>query len=251
MRFYISRILETKKSKKISYPSVIFIHGFMKDYNDWNIDEKKNNINIQKKISTDTCTVNFHFESRDYFKSFLEICDKIYVILMNNDIPKPWIFVGHSIGGLYSQAYAKLYPEHVRGLVLINPNEITRYFQEHLVEAVVTETDSVKKNIYQNWIMNFYQVYNSEILNKNITVICHKNISTNKDEIDDHINKYFDGDRDEYEEMTKNMLLYYNMLIKNNRDSFIIKYKKSSPILHHKHPKNIISSIYKLLYSIK
>lgn len=36
-------------------------------------------------------------------------------------ISPPYILVGHSIGGLYQYAYARLYPEDVAGVVLIDP----------------------------------------------------------------------------------------------------------------------------------
>lgn len=36
-------------------------------------------------------------------------------------ISGPFILVGHSMGGLIALRYAKLYPEHVSGLILLNP----------------------------------------------------------------------------------------------------------------------------------
>lgn len=35
--------------------------------------------------------------------------------------PPPYILVGHSLGGLYQYAYAKLYPSDVAGIVLLDP----------------------------------------------------------------------------------------------------------------------------------
>lgn len=39
----------------------------------------------------------------------------------------PYILVGHSIGGLYHYTYAKLYPEEVVGLVLLDPTHPTHW----------------------------------------------------------------------------------------------------------------------------
>lgn len=35
--------------------------------------------------------------------------------------PPPYLLVGHSLGGLYQYAYAKLYPQEVAGLLLLDP----------------------------------------------------------------------------------------------------------------------------------
>lgn len=35
-------------------------------------------------------------------------------------VPGPWILVGHSLGGLYLQMFARLYPQDVAGLVLLD-----------------------------------------------------------------------------------------------------------------------------------
>jgi pimeloyl-ACP methyl ester carboxylesterase len=42
-------------------------------------------------------------------------------VLQAAGIAPPYILVGHSLGGLYQYAYAKLYPEEVVGLVLLDP----------------------------------------------------------------------------------------------------------------------------------
>ncbi|MDQ1295339.1 MAG: hypothetical protein QG608_3224 [Actinomycetota bacterium] len=35
-------------------------------------------------------------------------------------LPEPWLLVGHSLGGLYAQGFARLYPEVTAGLVLVD-----------------------------------------------------------------------------------------------------------------------------------
>lgn len=42
-------------------------------------------------------------------------------LLQSLETPPPYVLVGHSIGGLYVQAYAAAYPQKVAGLVLVDP----------------------------------------------------------------------------------------------------------------------------------
>lgn len=42
-------------------------------------------------------------------------------LLKNAGLAPPYLLVGHSLGGLYQFVYAKLYPDEVAGLVLVDP----------------------------------------------------------------------------------------------------------------------------------
>lgn len=42
-------------------------------------------------------------------------------LLQSLNLKPPYILVGHSLGGLYQYAFAKLYPEDVAGIVLLDP----------------------------------------------------------------------------------------------------------------------------------
>jgi pimeloyl-ACP methyl ester carboxylesterase len=49
------------------------------------------------------------------------IVDDLHTLLAEAHIPGPYIFTGHSFGGLLVCAYAARYPEQVAGLVLLDP----------------------------------------------------------------------------------------------------------------------------------
>ncbi len=51
--------------------------------------------------------------------------DNLVAELRALQLPKPYILVGHSFGGLLVQHYAAHYPEDVRGLVLVDPVPIS------------------------------------------------------------------------------------------------------------------------------
>lgn len=49
------------------------------------------------------------------------IATELHDLLRQANVPPPYVLVGHSVGGLYQYAYARLYPDEVAGLVLIDP----------------------------------------------------------------------------------------------------------------------------------
>ena len=49
------------------------------------------------------------------------IAQEAHALLGSKGAPPPYILVGHSLGGLYQYAFAKLYPDEVAGLVLVDP----------------------------------------------------------------------------------------------------------------------------------
>jgi hypothetical protein len=50
----------------------------------------------------------------------LHIVDELRALLHNNSMKPPYILVGHSLGGLYMQLYARRYPEEVSALILVD-----------------------------------------------------------------------------------------------------------------------------------
>jgi pimeloyl-ACP methyl ester carboxylesterase len=48
------------------------------------------------------------------------IVEELRRILRHKGLPPPYLLVGHSLGGLYMQLFARAYPQEVRGLVLID-----------------------------------------------------------------------------------------------------------------------------------
>ncbi|HWA67728.1 MAG TPA: alpha/beta hydrolase [Mycobacteriales bacterium] len=48
--------------------------------------------------------------------------NRIERLLTELDVPAPWILVGHSMGGLTVRLVASLFPDHVAGLVLVDPS---------------------------------------------------------------------------------------------------------------------------------
>lgn len=48
------------------------------------------------------------------------IVEELRTLLRHQGLPPPYVLVGHSLGGLYVQLFARLYPQEVKGLVLVD-----------------------------------------------------------------------------------------------------------------------------------
>ncbi|MCP4473078.1 MAG: alpha/beta fold hydrolase [Gammaproteobacteria bacterium] len=51
----------------------------------------------------------------------IDVVHRLHRFLQQQQIKPPYILVGHSFGGLYMLLYAKLYPQQVAGLLLLDP----------------------------------------------------------------------------------------------------------------------------------
>jgi pimeloyl-ACP methyl ester carboxylesterase len=54
------------------------------------------------------------------------IVDELRAMLRSQGLMPPYVLVGHSLGGLYMQLYARKYPDEVRGLVLVDSTHPTQ-----------------------------------------------------------------------------------------------------------------------------
>jgi pimeloyl-ACP methyl ester carboxylesterase len=55
------------------------------------------------------------------------IVEDLRALLKSRDLNPPYVLVGHSLGGLYVQVYARRYPAEVAGLVLVDPTHPTQF----------------------------------------------------------------------------------------------------------------------------
>ncbi|MCC8995560.1 MAG: alpha/beta hydrolase [Nitrosomonas sp.] len=81
---------------------------------------------VLSEISSDTTT--FVYNRPGYGNSDpiatprdgLHIVDELRTLLRDNGMKPPYILVGHSLGGLYMQFFARRYPEEVSALILVD-----------------------------------------------------------------------------------------------------------------------------------
>ena len=81
---------------------------------------------IQSEIAKFTQVVTYDragigwSESSPFPRTSQQIVHELHELLTRAHIPKPYILVGHSFGGINVQLYAATYPEDVQGLVLVD-----------------------------------------------------------------------------------------------------------------------------------
>ncbi|MCW2118345.1 alpha/beta fold hydrolase [Flavobacterium sp. 7A] len=97
--------------------AIILLHGFLENKQMWNsfipeISNKNRVITIDLLGHGDT-------ECMSYVHTMEDNADAVHAVLTHLRIRKA-VFVGHSMGGYVSLAFAELFPESVKGLVLLN-----------------------------------------------------------------------------------------------------------------------------------
>ena len=111
------------KNTKISYSdtgkgnAVVLLHGFLENQTMWQ--DLAPELSKKNRIITIDLLGHGETECLGYVHSMEENADVVQAVLSKLRIRKA-IFVGHSMGGYVALAYAELYPENVRGLVLLN-----------------------------------------------------------------------------------------------------------------------------------
>lgn len=97
--------------------AVVLLHGFLENKKMWNAFIPE----FSKKYRVITIDLLGHGESESlgYVHSMEGNADAIHAVLQELRLRKA-IFVGHSMGGYVALAFAELYPEFMKGLVLLN-----------------------------------------------------------------------------------------------------------------------------------
>ena len=111
------------KNTKISYSdtgkgkAVVLLHGFLENQKMWQ--DLVPELSKKHRIITIDLLGHGETECLGYVHSMEDNAEIVLAVLSKLRIRKA-IFVGHSMGGYVALAFAELYPENVRGLVLQN-----------------------------------------------------------------------------------------------------------------------------------
>ena len=111
------------KNTNISYSdtgkgtAIVLLHGFLENKGMWSFYIPQ----FAKKNRVITIDLLGHGETEclSYVQTMEDNADAVHAVLSELRIRKA-IFVGHSMGGYVALAFAELYPEKVKGLILLN-----------------------------------------------------------------------------------------------------------------------------------
>lgn len=160
------------KNTQISYSdsgkgtTVVLLHGFLENKTMW--DAFVPELSKRNRIITIDLLGHGKTESLGYIQTMEENADVVHEVLSKLRIRKA-ILVGHSMGGYVALAFAELYPENMKGLVLLNSTS-----KEDSPERKKNRDRAIKavKKDYETFIRlsiaNLFSEDNREILIKEI-----------------------------------------------------------------------------------
>jgi pimeloyl-ACP methyl ester carboxylesterase len=111
------------KNIKIAYTvsgkgtAVVLLHGFLENKNMWNAIVPE--LTMKNRVITIDLLGHGDTECLGYVHSMEDNADIVHAVLHDLKIRKAAI-IGHSMGGYVAMAFAELYPEMMKGIVLLN-----------------------------------------------------------------------------------------------------------------------------------
>lgn len=101
-------------------PTVIVLYGLASSMQEW--------APVVRRISAQSRV--FIYERRGYGRSPIVgsargakvIVDELSTMLDDLELDGPYVLVGHSMGAIYAQAFARTFPQQVAGLLLVDPS---------------------------------------------------------------------------------------------------------------------------------
>lgn len=132
------------KNTKISYSDqgkgnvVVLLHGFLENSTMWNAFVPE--IGNRNRVIAIDLLGHGTTDCIGYIHSMEDQADMVHAVLQNLKIRKA-ILIGHSMGGYIALAFAELYPENIKGLVLLNStsradNEERKTNRDRAIKAV-------------------------------------------------------------------------------------------------------------------
>jgi pimeloyl-ACP methyl ester carboxylesterase len=84
-------------------------------------------LNLHEQVSQFTTSVLYDragtgwSDHAELPRSATEVTDELHSLLCAAGVPGPYVFVGHSLGGIYARRFAQRFPADVAGLVFLDP----------------------------------------------------------------------------------------------------------------------------------
>ena len=132
--------------KGMGSPTVIFESGLGTPLNNWN--------RIQTSISENYKTLSYDRKGIGLSpatkapRTIENLVNDLDVLIRQNKIEGPIIFVGHSLGGHIVRKYQQSFPSQVKGLFLVDPTN--EYVYDEIFDQMTPEAADSMKNAWDN-----------------------------------------------------------------------------------------------------
>lgn len=202
---------------------VVFIHGFRKDSSTWNRTDSGKVIGIEESVRKVASTVLVDLKNDDYVRPIHEVSVVVFdEILSKVSKISKIIIVAHSYGAFYAISIAKLYPQRIHALLLLDPTAKTESYRNYLIKD--------GSDIQAAKLRNFDALPDSAALNPKIIVKVYLKVDLSEGN-DDMIDK----------------LSYFDKFTKVNLNSDIIMCPNRSHMLHYDMPDKFITVVKQLV----
>ncbi|MFK7101491.1 alpha/beta hydrolase [Flavobacterium oreochromis] len=165
----------THKNTQIAYSSngdglpIILLHGFLENSTMWN--SYKDILSNKYQVICIDLLGHGQTECIGYIHTMENMAEAVFAVLSNLNIQKG-VFVGHSMGGYVSLAFAEKYPKIMSGLVLLNS---TAYSDDH--ERKLNRNRAIKmaqreyNSLVQISVANLFSIDNRDQLIEEINQV--------------------------------------------------------------------------------
>jgi pimeloyl-ACP methyl ester carboxylesterase len=170
------------KNTSISYSdtgkgtTIVMLHGFLENQSMW--DNYIATFSKKNRVVTIDLLGHGATECLGYVHTMEDNADAVHAVLSELRIRKV-ILVGHSMGGYVALAFAELYPEYVKGLVLLN-STATADSEERKVnrDRAIRAVKQSFVNFISLSISNLFSEGNRERLATEIEIVKNKALKT-------------------------------------------------------------------------
>ncbi|MCT1903001.1 alpha/beta fold hydrolase [Oceanobacillus sojae] len=127
-------------SKGTAKPAILILSGMGSPFYEWE--------EISSELAETNQVIMYHrpglgeSEYIDKKRTTENVTKDIIQILEKLNITEPIILAGHSYGGLCAQHFSKLYPDRIRGLLLLDSTSVDLYKLDQLDLPYLNENDS-------------------------------------------------------------------------------------------------------------
>ena len=214
--------------------TIIFLPGFRKNHNDFNITEHGKKISIESTISILCNTILVNIDENDYKKSVPQLAEEIYQEIVNcHMLETKLIIVAHSLGSFCALYLCETYPNIFGKIFLIDPAIKSSTYHTQLIADAKDKLDDTVE--YAN-LQNYKYLSDGLSLHNKIIVRIHININTKKMISDPALC---------LEEIS--YLETVNKITNKNTKSRLVVHANVSHMIHYKMPGAIIDAIRELV----